>query len=219
MDTSVQKLAVSALAGLVSGFVVSIPVGPVNLTVINHALRRGFLSALLAGFGAITADTFYATLMIWGHSSLLDQPKLKIAMRVVSVLVIGAVGVRYLLYKADNLEASAAVVERTDERWHHPRSFGLGFILTISNLMLVLLWATLAAALFDHELIAPRWPSRVLYIAGVFLGGASWFFLLAFFVSRAHRRVKPKTLTTLVRSCGVVFLVFAVLLAYRIFTQ
>jgi hypothetical protein len=50
--------------------------------------------------------------------------------------------------------------------------------------------------------------------AGVFAGCGLRFLLLSFFVSLAHRRVKPRTLTFLVRSCGVVFLVFAALLAY-----
>jgi threonine/homoserine/homoserine lactone efflux protein len=51
----------------------------------------------------------------------------------------------------------------------------------------------------------------------VFTGGTLWFVLLAFFVSRAHRRVRPQTLTIFVRVCGVVFLIFASLLAYRLF--
>jgi threonine/homoserine/homoserine lactone efflux protein len=44
-----------------------------------------------------------------------------------------------------------------------------------------------------------------------------WFLLLAFFVSRAHRRVKDQTLTILVRCCGVLFLGFAGLLAWKLF--
>ena len=90
-------------------------------------------------------------------------------------------------------------------------------LLTISNVVLVLLWATLAALLFAREWVQPEWPSRWVCLAGVFSGGALWFFLLAFFVSRAHRRVSPRALTLLVRGCGGVFLIFAALLAYRLF--
>ncbi len=55
-------------AGLLCGFVVSLPVGPVNLTVINRALRKGFGPAFLVGVGAICAETLYAVLMLAGHS-------------------------------------------------------------------------------------------------------------------------------------------------------
>jgi threonine/homoserine/homoserine lactone efflux protein len=213
-----DDLAKALVAGIGCGFVVSIPVGPVNLTVINNALRKGFLSAFLAGVGAIVAETIYAALMLAGHSSLLDKPGVALTMRIVAVIVITGLGIRSVLAKPEQIEArSAAQAERVDERWHHPRAFLLGFLLTMSNIVLVLLWATLAAMLFVHDWVQPEWSSRAMCIGGVFVGGVLWFFLLAFFVSRAHRRVSPRALTMLVRVCGVVFLIFAVLLAYRLF--
>ncbi|MEI8064483.1 MAG: LysE family transporter [Verrucomicrobiota bacterium] len=205
------------LAGMGCGFIVSVPVGPVNLTVINNALRKGFRPAFLAGLGAIVAESFYAALMLAGHSSLLDQSTVSWVLRIVAVVVMAGMGVRSLLAKPEPFETqSAATAERADERWHHPQTFLLGFVLTISNLMLVLLWATLAALLFAREWVDPGLLSRSVCVAGVFTGGAVWFFLLAFFVSRAHHRVKPRTLTLFVRACGVVLLVCAGLLAYRL---
>ena len=204
-------------AGLACGFIVSIPVGPVNLTVINNALRKGFLSAFLAGVGAMVAEAIYAGLMLAGHSSLLSQPKISFAMRIVAVVVITGMGIHSLLTKPERFEAqSEAAAERADVRWHHPKTFLLGFVLTISNLMLVLVWATLTTGLFAREWVTTAPLSRLACLIGVFTGGVLWFLLLAFFVSRAHRRVKPKTLTQLVRICGVVFLIFAGLLAYRL---
>ena len=88
--------------------------------------------------------------------------------------------------------------------------------MTISNLMLVVVWATVATLLFAHEWVMPTRASRILCAAGVLGGGSTWFLLLAFFVSRAHRRVKAETLTVLVRGCGVLFLGFAALLAYKL---
>lgn len=217
MSVSPTELFQALTAGLVCGFVVSIPVGPVNLSVINQALRRGFLTAFLAGLGAVTAETMYATALLAGHSTILDKPVVRDVLRVASVVLIAGIGLRALLFKEEKFEArDAARIEKVAERWHHPRAFLLGFLLTISNLMLVVLWATLAAFLFAREWVSPERASRAACSIGVFLGGALWFFLLAFFVSRAHRRVKPAVLTALVRSCGVVFLVFAALLAYKL---
>jgi len=205
------------VAGLFCGFVVSVPVGPVNLTVINQALRKGFVPAFLCGLGAICAETFYASLMLAGHSSVLDHPTVQLTMRVIALMVIVVLGIRSLLVKTERIEASVATAQRVDERWNHPRSLVLGFILTLSNVFLILLWASLGAVLFAHEWVRPAWSSRSACLAGVFGGGLLWFFLLAFFVSRAHRRVKPKMLAMLVRGCGAVFLVFAALLAWKLF--
>ena len=215
---NLDELTRAFVAGLICGVVVSVPVGPVNLTIINRALRHGFLGAFLTGLGAIAAEAIFAALMLAGHSSILKMPGVVKALRVLSVGVIIFIGIRSLLFREEKVEAKdTAKIEKVDTRWHHPRSFLMGFLLTISNLMLVLLWATLATALFAHDWVQPELISRTMCVLGVSVGGVLWFFLLAFFVSRAHRRVNPRTLTALVRSCGVVFLVFAGLLAYRMF--
>jgi threonine/homoserine/homoserine lactone efflux protein len=205
------------LAGFIAGFVVSVPVGPVNLTVINQALRRGFGTAFLVGIGAMCAETVYASLMLWGHASILDAPRVVRVMRIIAVMVIAAMGIRYLLFKSERVGDSADQAQKLDERWHHPRSFFLGFGLTISNLMLVVVWATVVTLLSAHEWVIQTRASRMLCALGVLGGGSMWFLLLAFFVSRAHRRVKDETLTVLVRCCGVLFLGFAAWLAWKLF--
>jgi threonine/homoserine/homoserine lactone efflux protein len=215
----------SFVAGIICGLVVSVPVGPVNLTVINQALRRGFGTAFLMGLGAVCADSVYASLVLWGHSSILQTPRIGgiprrniiLGVRIAAVAVIAVLGIRYLLFKAEGLDASEEAANKLDDRWHHPQSFFLGFALTITNFMLVVVWATLITVVFAHEWVTPRLVSRVLCVTGVLVGGSVWFFLVSFFVSRAHRRVKSRTLTLLVRSCGVLFLCFAGLLAYKLF--
>jgi L-lysine exporter family protein LysE/ArgO len=205
------------LAGFLAGFVVAVPVGPVNLTVINQALRRGFGAAFLIGIGAMCAETIYASLMLWGHASILDAPRVVLVMRIIAVVVIAAMGIRYLLFKSTRVEDSEVKAQKLDEHWHHPRSFFLGFALTISNLMLVVVWATVVTLLYAHEWVVPTRVSRMLCALGVLSGGSAWFLLLAFFVSRAHRRVKDLTLTVLVRCCGGLFLGFAAWLAWKLF--
>ncbi len=213
-----EQFLQALLAGIVCGFVVSIPVGPVNLTVINHALRRGFLRAFLLGLGAVTAETVYAAALMAGRTAFLDKPAVSLTLRITAVVVLAGIGVRSLLFREEKFEArDEAKAEHVNERWHHPRSFLLGFILTISNLMLVVLWAGISDALFAHEWITSELTSRSICAVGVFAGGTLWQFLLSFFVSRAHRRVNPKVLTVLVRVCGAIFLVSAILLAYKLF--
>jgi L-lysine exporter family protein LysE/ArgO len=214
----VENYLTPILAGFIAGFVVAVPVGPVNLTVINQALRRGFGTAFLVGIGAMCAETVYASLMLWGHASILNAPRVVLAMRIIAVVVIGAMGVRYLLFKSAKVGDSEVTARKLDERWHHPQSFFLGFALTISNLMLVVVWATVVTLLFAHGVVQTR-ASRLLCALGVLGGGSTWFLLLAFFVSRAHRRVKDQTLTVLVRCCGGLFLGFAALLAWKLFRQ
>jgi threonine/homoserine/homoserine lactone efflux protein len=215
VEAELSELTSAAVAGFAAGFMVAIPVGPLGLTVVNTALRRGFGVAFLAGLGGVCGEAVYAALMLAGHSSLLSQPRVAYVLQLLSVAVLLGLGVKYLFSQPARLAASEAVAVRTDERWHHPSAFLLGFFLTVSNLALLVLWATLTALLFGHGWVQPDHISRLVCFGGVMLGGSAWFALLAFSVSRAHRRVSPRALTLLVRACGAVFLVFALLFTVR----
>ena len=207
-------LLIALVAGFVSGFVICLPIGPVNLTVINTALRKGFLAAFLVGCGAVCADLVYVSLALAGHATLPRDPRLMTALRAIAVVVVAGLGIRNLLMKTAKFEAkSEAVAERVDQRWHHPRSFLLGFLLPITNLGLLVLWATVITALdardfVDMDIRSSRWMCAT----GVAIGAGTWFLLISWLVSRAHRRITPQALAWLARICGVVFLIFAALL-------
>lgn len=211
-------LIVALVTGFVTGFVVCLPIGPVNLTVINTALRKGFLSAFLVGCGAVSADMVYVSLALAGHASLPRDPRLLTVLRGVAVVAVAGLGVRNLLLKPEKFEAKAEKeAEQVNRRWHHPRSFLLGFLLAISNLGLLVLWATVTTALdsrdlVDMEIQASRWMCAI----GVAIGAGTWFLTISWLVSRAHRRITPQALTWLARVCGMIFLVFAALLVWNL---
>ena len=52
-------ILLAALTGFLSGLVLSIPVGPVNLTIMNEGARCGFMRAALIGLGATVMETIY----------------------------------------------------------------------------------------------------------------------------------------------------------------
>src|ERR1017187_900674 len=81
-------ILLSALTGFLSGMLLSIPVGPVNLTIINEGTRRGFLRALLVGLGAATMDVIYCTIAFTGFSSFFKIRIIKTLMEVFTFKVL-----------------------------------------------------------------------------------------------------------------------------------
>ena len=68
-----SSIFIAALAGFVSAFVFSsIPVGPVNLAIINEGARRGFLWAMLIGLGAAAMEVSYCAIAFAGFSSFFE---------------------------------------------------------------------------------------------------------------------------------------------------
>ena len=50
------------LQGLIAGYGIAIPVGPIAILIIELGIRKGFSTAFCAGAGAASADLVYATL-------------------------------------------------------------------------------------------------------------------------------------------------------------
>ena len=52
--------------GMLVGLMVSIPLGPMGVLIIQKTLHKGALSGFIAGMGAASADLFYAAVAAFG---------------------------------------------------------------------------------------------------------------------------------------------------------
>jgi len=190
------------LAGLVSGFLVSIPVGPVNVTVMSEALTRGFLRPFLVGLGAVTAEAIYCGLALAGFQSVLAVPTVRAVMVLVSFLVVTVLGFKYLLTQGRFGDSTSLLVEQElEEKLHLHRGYWLGFGMTLGNPFILLVWGMLAAVLFEHGWVRAGF-SQLALVGGMMGGGTLWFLTLSWATSRGHQRVSPRTLRLLTRVSG-----------------
>ncbi len=212
-----HDLLTPALAGLVSGFLVSIPVGPVNVTVISEALQRGFRRPFLIGLGAVSAEAIYCGLGLTGFQSVLDLPYARSALVLVSFLVVTVLGIRYLLARADFGDQTSLRVEHDmEEKFHLHRGYLLGLGMTLGNPFILLVWGTLATFLFAHDLVQPGWFSSLAFVGGMAGGGTLWFLLLAHLTARQHRNISPAALRLLTRVSGGFLLAIGCLLGAKL---
>ena len=75
-------ILISGLTGFISGLLLSIPVGPVNLTITNEGARRGFRYAALIGLGATSMEVIYCSIAFTGFASFFSTGYVKTAMEV-----------------------------------------------------------------------------------------------------------------------------------------
>src|SRR5437868_11335897 len=90
----------AALIGFLSGFILSIPVGPVNLTILNEGARRGFLWGALIGLGATTMEVIYCFIAFTGFASFFTKGVVKAAMELFSFVFMLFLGVKFLMAKS-----------------------------------------------------------------------------------------------------------------------
>jgi len=218
MPEQTAIILISALTGFVSGLLLSMPVGPVNLTIINEGARRGFVWAVLIGLGASAMDVIYCTIAFTGFSSFFGSRIVKASMEVFSFAFMLFMGVKFLTAKSvtapTQLGAAASRIERRiDEKLHPHSAFMIGFARVLGNMGVLLFWIVAAAYFMSHEayLTSYEWVENTIaaksaFIAGVALGANIWFCALSYGVSRGRGRFSELTLLRMERFSGICLL-------------
>jgi len=67
--TDFGPMLAAAGVGAVAGFIISMPVGPVNLTIVNEGTRAGFARAALISMGAVVMEVIYCVIAFTGFAS------------------------------------------------------------------------------------------------------------------------------------------------------
>src|SRR5271156_2959605 len=93
-----HPILLATIAGFACALIfASIPVGPINLTILNEGAQRGFRWALLIGLGASVMDTIYCAISFTGLSSFFDHGLVKATMQVFSFVFLLFLGFKFLL--------------------------------------------------------------------------------------------------------------------------
>src|SRR6266852_7527287 len=93
-------IVISGLTGFMSGLLLSIPVGPVNLTIMNEGARRGFRYAALVGLGATTMEVIYCSIAFTGFASIFSTGYIKTAMEMFTFAFMIFLGIKLLMAKS-----------------------------------------------------------------------------------------------------------------------
>lgn len=201
-------IVLAGLTGFISGLLLSIPVGPINLTIINEGARRGFKWAALIGLGASVMEVIYCSIAFTGFSSFFGNRYIKAAMEVFSFVFMLFLGIKFLMAKtvsapihisraADRLEG------RIEEKFHPHSAFLTGLVRVMGNPGVLLFWIFLAVNFMSREWVTPDWKGKLACIGGVALGTGLWFLGLSWAVSLGHGKFSEKTLLRIEHFSGL----------------
>jgi threonine/homoserine/homoserine lactone efflux protein len=226
-----SPISLAALTGFISGLLLSMPVGPVNLTIINDGAQRGFKWAALIGLGAATMDVIYCSIAFTGFSSFFDSHMVKATMEVFTFAFMLFLGAKFLSAKTvtapTQLGKTASRIEkRIDEKFHPHSAFMTGFVRVMGNMGVLLFWVVVAAYFMSHEayFTSYEWvedtiAAKVAFVTGVALGANLWFCALSYGVSRGRGRFSEQTLLRMERFSGFCLLALGLLQGVHIAWQ
>ncbi len=161
------------LTGIIIGFSVAAPVGPIALLIMRRSLNEGRLSGFVSGLGAATADLvcgLAAALSLSALTTLINSHRTALQL-VGGIFMIGL-----------GLHAFRAKAPAEAKRPLHERSFFQAyiftFLLTMANpLTLLGLVGVVAAAGVGGP--AYSHTDTIILGGGIFVGSASWWLLLS----------------------------------------
>lgn len=187
--------------GLLIGFSIAAPVGPIGVLCIRRTLADGRAAGLVSGLGAATADALYGCVAGFGLTLIAN-------FLVAQQWWLGLIGGLFLCY----LGVKTFLSKPADQAAHAKGTGLLGayastFFLTVTNPITILSFAAVFAGLGLANTRGNYGTAAVL-VLGVFLGSAIWWLLLSGGVSLLRERFTTTALQWVNRISGVIIIGF-----------
>ena len=190
------------LKGLMLGFSIAAPVGPIGVLCIRRTLANGFRSGLMSGLGAATADAFYGTIAAAGLTLVAD-------FLVKQQIWLGFLGGSFLIYLGIKTFQTPPQPEDSAAGKDSPGgNYFSTLLLTLSNPMTIFMFAAIFGGMSVQAGVAFRYNAFLL-VLGVFTGSALWWMSLSAAVSLLREKVNARLMVWVNRLAGAVITGFA----------
>lgn len=200
------------LKGLVVGFLIAAPVGPVNVMCVRRTIMHGRLVGLVSGLGAAAADTIFGAIAAFGLSfvyELLMTERFWLGIAGGALLMV--MGVRTLF-------AEPPRPSDTPDPPNLLGDFTSTLVLTLTNpVTIVSFLAAFTAVGVAADPGEPIGLDDWILLLGVFLGASTWWLFITAAVALFHGRIPLTMLRWTNRIAGVVILAFAVGVLWVVF--
>lgn len=191
------------IRGIVIGFSIAAPVGPIGVLCIQRTLNHGAFYGFVSGLGAATADGCYGLIAAFALTAAL------------SILYgtrtwFSLIGGLYLVYLG--IRAFRTIPESKDSS---SKSSGLisaylsTYFLTLTNPMTILSFAAIFAG-FGLGDANQSYLSAGLLVVGVFTGSAIWWLLLSNAAGLLRQKFTTRHLQWVNRLSGIVIIGFGI---------
>lgn len=190
------------LKGLILGFSVAAPVGPIGILCINRTINNGFSAGLVSGFGAATADLIYgliAGLGITAVSGFLINQKLWIQW--IGLFFLFYIGIKALVKKENE------VVIHTSTENGLLKAYFSTFFLTLTNPMTILFFIAVFAGL-GLSVTDSGVTSIIQLIVGVFIGSGIWWLSLSGLTSVLKTKINKRVIKRIDLASGMLLLFY-----------
>ncbi|MCC8199636.1 MAG: LysE family transporter [Tannerellaceae bacterium] len=192
--------------GLIIGILVSAPMGPIGMLCIQRTLNKGRWHGFITGLGATLSDVIYAALTCLGMGVVVNFVEANQA----SLQLMGSILLGFFGFYIFNINPVKILKKQRENKLSYTQDFITAFLLTFSNILIVLLYIGLFAR---FGFILPEY-SVLMLVGGIFsigLGALSWWFGITYIVSKVRRWFNVRGIWMLNRMVGSIIIILSVL--------
>jgi threonine/homoserine/homoserine lactone efflux protein len=192
------------LRGILIGFSIAAPVGPIAVLCIRRTLTQGRTYGLISGLGAATADAIYGCIAGFGltfiSSILINQ---QMWLRLIGGVFLCYLGARSFL-------SQPAEQATPDKGKSLIGTYASTFFLTLTNPMTILSFAAIFAGVGVVRAGA-NYVSAMVLVLGVFLGSVLWWLILSGSISLFRAKFNSNWLRLVNQISGIIIFGFGVI--------
>lgn len=201
-----MELFISTILGcLAIGVILSAPMGPIGILCVQRTLNKGREAGWWTGLGAAISDLLYCLLTGMGMSFVnkvieSNQAPLQIFGSII-LLIFG-----FFIVKRN---PATEIKDTSDKKENHYQEMVTGFLLTLSNPLLVFLIIPLFAR-FGFPSTEMAWPLIIIGYGCIFAGAIVWWTVLTYLVNtvRSHFNIRSMWVINIV--IGIIILILSV---------
>ena len=192
--------------GIVIGVLVSAPMGPIGMLCIQRTLNKGRWHGFVTGLGAALSDVIYAALTCLGMGVVVNFVEANQApLQLIGSIVLGIFG--YYIFQSNPVRN---LRKQREKKLSFTQDFITAFLLTFSNVLIVLLYIGLFAR---FGFVLPEHSVWMLSggIAFIGVGAVLWWFGITFIVAKLKKWFNVRGIWLLNRIVGSVIIVLAII--------
>jgi threonine/homoserine/homoserine lactone efflux protein len=190
------------LKGLIIGFAMAVPIGPIGIMCIRKTLAEGHSRGLVVGLGAATADSLLACIAAFGLTFISDV----IASEHVWLRLIGGGLLLFLGIRTFRAKRKAPIIPVDNKGVL--RSYATAFFLALTNPVTIFAFIAVFAAFgLGHGL---NILSACILVVGVFAGSCLWFLTIGFIATLFRKKLDSGGMRWVNKISGVLIILSGV---------
>lgn len=193
------------IKGILIGLLVSIPLGPIGVLVIQRTVNKSRIAGLMSGLGAALSDTLYAIVAGFSLTFIIDFIRIhELFFQSLGAVVVLILGISIFF------KNPVSDLRRNKLRGNtHFQDIISSFLVTVSNPLTVFVFLAVFAS--SGVAVSLEKPFHSFFvILGISLGAFLWWFTLSGIVSLFKHKINLRVLWWINKTAGALIILFVI---------